>query len=57
MCDSGEYWLHAAMIARLTSTALGRRGIHCGWVVAAVTFLAMPTTSAALGLPGATLSP
>ena len=39
------------------STALGRRGIHYAWVVAAVTFFAMLTTSAALGLPGAMLQP
>ncbi|MFT7773714.1 MFS transporter [Roseateles sp.] len=45
------------MLAQLTSKALGRRGIHYGWVVAAVTFLAMLTTSAALGLPGAMLQP
>ena len=45
------------MIARLTSQALGRRGIHYAWVVAAVTFLAMLTTAAALGLPGAMLQP
>lgn len=45
------------MLAQLTSNALGRRGIHYGWVVAGVTFLAMLTTSAALGLPGAMLQP
>ena len=45
------------MIAHLTSAALNRRGIHYSWVVAAVTFLAMLTTSAALGLPGAMLQP
>lgn len=45
------------MIAEFTSQALSRRGIHYGWVVAAVTFLAMLTTSAALGLPGAMLQP
>ncbi len=45
------------MIAQLTSNALGRRGIHYGWVIAAVTFFAMLTTSAALGLPGAMLQP
>ena len=41
------------MIAQQLAGALGRRGVHYGWVVAAVTFLAMLTTSAALGLPGA----
>lgn len=45
------------MIAQHTSSALGRRGIHYGWLVAAVTFFAMLTTSAALGLPGAMLQP
>jgi sugar phosphate permease len=45
------------MIAQLTSKALGRRGIHYAWVIAAVTFFAMLTTSAALGLPGAMLQP
>ena len=45
------------MIAQLTSAALGKRGIHYGWVVVAVTFFAMLTTSAALGLPGAMLQP
>lgn len=45
------------MIAEFTSQALSKRGIHYGWVIAAVTFLAMLTTSAALGLPGATLQP
>ncbi len=45
------------MIAQLTSTLLQRRGIHYAWVIAAVTFFAMLTTSAALGLPGAMLQP
>lgn len=45
------------MLAQPVATALGRRGVHYGWVVAAVTFLAMLTTSAALGLPGAMLQP
>jgi sugar phosphate permease len=45
------------MLAQTFSTALGRRGIHYGWVVAGVTFFAMLTTSAALGLPGAMLRP
>lgn len=33
------------------------RGIHYGWVVAAVTFCTMLTMSAALGLPGAMIQP
>ena len=45
------------MFAQLTATALTRRNIHYSWVIAAVTFLAMLTTSAALGLPGAMLKP
>ena len=45
------------MLAQALSAALERRGIHYGWVIAAVTFLAMLTTSAALGLPGAMLQP
>ena len=45
------------MLAQLVSTSLDRRGIHYAWVVAAVTFFAMLTTSAALGLPGAMLQP
>ena len=45
------------MFAQYVSTALQRRGYHYGWVIAAVTFLAMLTTAAALGLPGAMLQP
>jgi sugar phosphate permease len=45
------------MLAQTISAALARRGIHYGWVIAAVTFIAMLTTSAALGLPGAMLQP
>ncbi|WAC70979.1 MFS transporter [Roseateles sp. SL47] len=45
------------MLAQPVAAALVRRGVHYGWVVAAVTFLAMLTTSAALGLPGAMLQP
>ena len=45
------------MFAQRLSSLLGRRGIHYAWVVAGVTFLAMLTTSAALGLPGAMLKP
>ena len=45
------------MFALSLSQALGRRGVHYSWVIAAVTFLAMLTTSAALGLPGAMLQP
>jgi len=45
------------MLAQLVSGSLERRGFHYAWVIAAVTFLAMLTTSAALGLPGAMLRP
>ena len=45
------------MLAELFSTSLHRRGLHYAWVIAAVTFFAMLTTSAALGLPGAMLQP
>src|SRR3954447_23666884 len=45
------------MFAQALANVLSRRGIHYGWVVAAVTFFAMLTTSAALGLPGAMLQP
>src|SRR3954470_16607866 len=45
------------MLASLLSRRLQRHGIHYAWVVAAVTFLAMLITSAALGLPGAMLQP
>jgi sugar phosphate permease len=45
------------MFAQLVSTSLDRRGVHYAWVIAAVTFFAMLTTSAALGLPGVMLQP
>jgi len=45
------------MFAQALSHRLDRRGIHYGWLVAALTFLVMLTTSAALGLPGAFLKP
>jgi sugar phosphate permease len=45
------------MFAQVLSDALRRRGIHYAWVIAAVTFLALLTTAAALGLPGAMLLP
>ena len=45
------------MFARTVAEALGRRNVHYAWVIAAVTFFAMLTTSAALGLPGAMLKP
>ena len=45
------------MFATPVSAWLQRRGIHYGWIVAAITFLTMLTMSAALGLPGAMLQP
>ena len=45
------------MLARFVSGSLDRRGFHYAWVIAAVTFFALLTTSAALGLPGAMLQP
>jgi sugar phosphate permease len=45
------------MLADRISASIDRRGMHYAWVIAAVTFLAMLTTSAALGLPGAMLKP
>jgi len=45
------------MSASALSRFLDRHGIHYAWVVAGVTFFAMLTTSAALGLPGAMLQP
>jgi MFS family permease len=43
------------MLAQYVSSWLDRRGIHFAWVIAAVTFLTMLTTSAALGVPSALL--
>ena len=45
------------MLAHLVAPLLTRRGIHYGWVMAAVTFLVMLSTSAALGVPGVMLLP
>ncbi len=45
------------MFAPQLSAWLQRRGIHYGWIVAAITFLTMLTMSAALGLPGAMMRP
>jgi hypothetical protein len=39
------------MFAARLATLLQRFGIHYAWVIAAITFLAMLVTSAALGLP------
>ena len=45
------------MLAHLVAPILARRGIHYAWVMAAVTFLVMLSTSAALGVPGVMLLP
>ncbi|SOZ10321.1 MFS transporter [Cupriavidus taiwanensis] len=45
------------MFAQALSRRLDRRGIHYAWLIAALTFMVMLTTSAALGLPGAFLRP
>jgi len=45
------------MLALPLSAWLSRRHIHFSWVIAAITFLAMLTSSAALGLPGVLLKP
>ena len=45
------------MFAPQFSAWLQRRGIHYGWIIAAVTFLTMLMMSAALGLPGAMMQP
>ncbi|ARN20894.1 MFS transporter [Piscinibacter gummiphilus] len=45
------------MLAVRLSAFLQRRGIHYAWAIAAITFLAMLVTSAALGLPGALMQP
>jgi sugar phosphate permease len=39
------------------SNWLAKRHIHYGWVIVALTFLTMLTSSAALGLPGALIQP
>ncbi|MFI5014579.1 MAG: MFS transporter [Hyphomicrobiales bacterium] len=45
------------MFASSLSAALAKRGIHYGWVVAAVTFVMLLTTAGAMGLPGALILP
>ncbi len=45
------------MLAQPFSLWLDRRGVHFAWVIAAITFLAALTSSAALGLPGALMQP
>ena len=45
------------MLASSLAAVLARRGIHYGWVIAAVIFLTMLTTAGAMGLPGALILP
>ena len=45
------------MFATPVANWLGRRGVHFSWIVAALAFLTMLSSSAALGLPGAFLRP
>ncbi|RXZ38538.1 MFS transporter [Oxalobacteraceae bacterium CAVE-383] len=45
------------MFVQSLANRLARRRIHYGWVVVALTFLTMLTSSAALGLPGALIQP
>lgn len=45
------------MFAHSLSSWLHRRGLHYSWLIVAITFLTMLTSSAALGLPGALLQP
>ncbi|GGC01885.1 MFS transporter [Oxalicibacterium flavum] len=45
------------MFSQPFSAWLHRRGLHFSWMIVAITFLTMLTSSAALGLPGALLQP
>jgi sugar phosphate permease len=45
------------MSAQSLAQLLAKRRIHYGWVVVALTFMTMLTSSAALGLPGALIQP
>ncbi|GAC1347605.1 MAG: MFS transporter [Acetobacteraceae bacterium] len=45
------------MLAPALAARLARSGIHYAWVMAAITFLVMLSTAAALGLPGVMLLP
>jgi MFS family permease len=45
--------MQTARLAR----ALGRRGIHYGWVMVAITFATMLATAAAMGMPGVLMVP
>ena len=45
------------MISNSLAASLGRRDVHYGWVVAAVTFLTMLVTAGAMGAPGVFIVP
>ena len=45
------------MLAAALAPILSRRGVHYAWVMAAITFLVMLSTSAALGIPQVMLLP
>ena len=45
------------MFAARLAPALARRGLHYGWVMAAITFLTTLSTAAALGMPGILIVP
>ena len=45
------------MISTALAAHLARRGIHYGWVMAAVTFLTMLVTAGAVGAPGVLIGP
>ncbi len=45
------------MLSHILAPLLARRGIHYGWAVVAVTFLAMLSTAAAMGMPGVLMLP
>jgi sugar phosphate permease len=54
--DAALEWRSAVISARLAA-AMGRRGMHYGWVVVAMTFLTMLVTAGAVGAPGVLLLP
>jgi MFS family permease len=45
------------MLAESLSSYLAKRGVHHGWVVAAVAFLVMLSTAASVGMPGVLIKP
>lgn len=45
------------MVSSAVASALSRRKLHYGWVVAAVTFLTMLVTAGAMGAPGVLIAP